>query len=165
MNYEIGSILGVRSDYVPIQLVMYYYNLNLASTYLLSLILFIILISCRFIISSDHQFARIKYTTFIYSIFMFGIIFAGSLSLQGAIFNPIQVITVNGIFYLLGIFVLIGAFIEMIYSIKKDSNSMYKMRIFIKSLLLSIGHLNPIIVVSVAIITDVLLIVVQYMIL
>lgn len=53
----------------------------------------------------------------------------------------------------------------MVYSINKNKNELYKVRIFIKASLLSIGHLNPIIVVSVAIITDVLLIVLQYVIL
>lgn len=92
-------------------------------------------------------------------------IYAGSLSLQGAIFNPIQNISVNGLFYILGILGYIIVFIEMVYSINKDKNELYKVRIFIKASLLSIGHLNPIIVVSVAIITDVLLIVLQYVIL
>lgn len=144
---------------------MYFYNLNLASTYLLSLILSAILLSLRFIINKDNQFARTKYTKFIYSVFIFGMAFAGSLSLQGAIFNPIQTISVNGFFYLLGILCYIGVLIEMLYSTHKDKNELYKVRIFIKASLLSIGHLNPIIVVSVAIITDILLIVLQYMIL
>lgn len=96
---------------------------------------------------------------------MFGMIYAGSLSLQGAIYNPIQKISVNGLFYLLGIMGYIAVFIEMIYSINKDKYELYKVRIFIKSSLLSIGHVNPIIVVSVAIITDILLIVLQYVIL
>ena len=96
---------------------------------------------------------------------MFGMIYAGSLSLQGAIYNPIQKISVNGLFYLLGIMGYIAVFIEMIYSINKDKYQLYKVRIFIKSSLLSIGHVNPIIVVSVAIITDILLIVLQYVIL
>lgn len=144
---------------------MYFYNLNLASTYLLSLILSAILLSLRFIINKDNQFARTKYTKFIYFVFIFGMAYAGSLSLQGAIFNPIQTISVNGFFYLLGIFCYIGVLIEMLYSTHKDKNELYKVRIFIKASLLSIGHLNPIIVVSVAIITDILLIVLQYMIL
>lgn len=96
---------------------------------------------------------------------MFGMIYAGSLSLQGAIFNPIQKVSVNGLFYLLGILGYIVVFIEMVYSINKDKNELYKVRIFIKASLLSIGHLNPIIVVSVAIITDILLIILQYVIL
>lgn len=144
---------------------MYFYNLNLASTYLLSLILSAILLSLRFIINKNNEFARTKYTKLIYSIFMFGMIYAGSLSLQGAIFNPIQKVSVNSLFYLLGILGYIVVFIEMVYSINKDKNELYKVRIFIKASLLSIGHLNPIIVVSVAIITDILLIVLQYVIL
>ena len=53
----------------------------------------------------------------------------------------------------------------MVYSINKDKNKLYKAMIFIKARLLSIAHLNPIIVVSVAIITDILLIILQYIIL
>jgi hypothetical protein len=42
---------------------------------------------------------------------MFGITFAGSLSLQGARLNPIQKLTVNSLFYLIGIILYIAVFI------------------------------------------------------
>ncbi len=52
----------------------------------------------------------------------------------------------------------------MLYSIYINKENLYKIRIFIKATLLSLGHLNPIIVVSVSIITDIILIVLQYII-
>jgi len=36
---------------------------------------------------------------------MFGLTFAGSLSLQGAIFNPIKKLSINAAFYLIGIII------------------------------------------------------------
>ncbi len=53
LNYQIGSVFGERSDYVPTQMVMYFYNLNIASTHLLALVVFIILICLRFTISKN----------------------------------------------------------------------------------------------------------------
>jgi len=46
----------------------------------------------------------------IYNIFIFGLILAGSLSIQGALFNPIKKITINAIFYILGILIYLTAF-------------------------------------------------------
>ena len=45
-------ILGEKSDFVPKSLAMYFYNLNIASTYILALGAFVILISLRFAIDA-----------------------------------------------------------------------------------------------------------------
>jgi len=161
-NDKIGPLVGERSDYVPQQLVMYFYNLNIGSTFLISLALSIVLLSLRFAISKNKELLRSKYTDFVYCVFMFELTFAGSLSLQGAKFNPIKQISLNAVFYLVGILVYLVVLIEMLYSVYNSKQNFYKVRIFVKATLLSIGHLNPIIVVSVSIITDILLIILQY---
>ena len=95
---------------------------------------------------------------------MFGLTFAGSLALQGALFNPIKKMTVNGLFYIIGVVIYFGIFIELLISLYNAKEDFYKVRIFIKASLLSIGHMNPIIVVSISIITDFLLLILQYII-
>lgn len=95
---------------------------------------------------------------------MFGMTFAGSLSVQGARLNPIQKMTVNSLFYLIGIVLYLAIFIEMIYMVYQDKQNFYRVRIFLKATLLSIGHFNPIIVVSIAIILDILLVYLQFII-
>jgi hypothetical protein len=93
---------------------------------------------------------------------MFGLTFAGCLSLQGAKFNPMSRISINAVFYMIGIIVYFGILIEMLYSVNSNRQNFYKIRIFLKATLLSLGHLNPIIVVSMSIIIDILLIVLQF---
>jgi hypothetical protein len=141
---------------------MFFYNLNIASTYLLALGLSIFLLSLRFVISKNKELARSKYTEFIYCIFMFGLTFAGCLALQGAKLNPLNKITINAVFYLIVIIDYLTVFIEMLYSVYSDRNNFFRVRIFVKATLLSIGHLNPMIFVSMAIILDILLVVLQF---
>jgi hypothetical protein len=93
---------------------------------------------------------------------MFGTTFAGSLSLQGARLNPIQKLTVNSLFYLIGIFLYLFVFIEMLYSVHNSKQNFYRIRIFVKATLLSIGHLDPLILVSMSIILDILLVLLQF---
>lgn len=155
-------ILGDKSDSVPKSLAMYFYNLNIASTYILALALFVVLISLKFLIDAKKEFLRAKYTDFIYSIFVFGLAFAGCLSVQGAKFNPISQVTLNSVFYLIGIIVYLAIFIEILYSVHSNRQNFYKIRIFLKATLLSLGHLNPIIVVSMSIILDILLTALQF---
>ena len=131
-------------------------------TYLLALGVAILLLSLRFVISKTKEQVRTKYTELIYGIFMFGMTFAGSLAIQGAKFNPIQKNSVNGVFYLIGIVLYFAIFIEMLYSVHKNKQNFYRVRIFAKATLLSIGHLNPIIIVSMSIILDIFLVVLQY---
>ncbi len=63
---------------------------------------------------------------------------------------------------MIGIIVYFGILIEMLYSVNSNRQNFYKIRIFLKATLLSLGHLNPIIVVSMSIIIDILLIVLQF---
>ena len=137
-------------------------QLNIASTYILALALFVILISLRFAINANKELLRSKYTHLVYSVFVFGLTFAGCLSLQGAKFNPISQLTLNSVFYLIGIIAYLAIFIEILYSVHSNRQNFYKIRIFLKATLLSLGHINPIIVVSMAIILDILLTVLQF---
>ncbi len=107
---------------------------------------------------------RLKYTSIVYNVFLFGLIFSGSLSLQGAFYNPIKLVTLNAFFYLIGVLMFIFIFIEIIYSLNQNKQNFYKIRIFIKASMLSIGHVNPITVFSITVIIDLLMIALQYLI-
>ena len=43
------------------------------------------------------------YLRFLYNFVAFGVIFAGMSSFQGAILNPVQKVSVNSLFYIIGI--------------------------------------------------------------
>jgi hypothetical protein len=161
-NYLIGSVLGQQADGIPKNLAMYFYNLNIASTYLLALCVVIGLFCLRFLIHESKVLARTKYTQLIYCIFMFGMTFAGSLSLQGAKLNSIQKLTVNSLFYLIGIILYLTILVEMLYSVYQSKQNFYRLRIFLKATLLSIAHFKPIIFVSMSIVLDVSLIFLQF---
>lgn len=95
---------------------------------------------------------------------MFGLTFAGCLALQGAFYNPLKRPNLNALFYLIGIVAYVMVMIEVMFSVYQDKKEFYKVRIFIKATLLSIAHTNPIIVVSIAIILDILLTILQFII-
>lgn len=50
------------------------------------------------------------YFRFLYNFFIFGAVFAGCASLQGSIMNPVVELSVNGVFYILGIILYFSAF-------------------------------------------------------
>jgi hypothetical protein len=163
-NHQIGSVFGQQADEIPNTLAMYFYNLNIASTYLLALCVGIGLICLRFLINESKKLTRTKYTHLIYGIFMFGMTFASSLSVQGAKLNPIQKLTINSLFYFIGIILYLAIFVEMLYSVHQNKQNFYRVRIFLKATLLSISHFNPMILVSMLIILDTLLVFLQFII-
>ncbi len=54
-----------------------------------------------------------------YNAFAFTLTYAGSLSVQGSILNPISVLSVNSLFYLVGIAVYVLVVGEIVWSIKQ----------------------------------------------
>jgi hypothetical protein len=95
---------------------------------------------------------------------MFGLVFSGSLALQGALYNPIKTVSLNSFFYIIGILAYVGILLEIIYSIYDNKDKLYKARIFMKASLLSISHINPITAFSITLVIDVLLTCIQYVI-
>jgi len=52
----------------------------------------------------------------ILNFFSFGIVFAGAVSLQGALYNPFELLSINGFFYMLGTavyFIMLGVVIAL----------------------------------------------------
>ena len=90
-NSIFGSLLSLGSDQSAIPYRLFFVNMNIASTYLLGMI-------CVFAIGSVGSIVmycchcrkyQIKsYCGFVYCFFVFGVVFAGCASLQGAVINP-----------------------------------------------------------------------------
>jgi hypothetical protein len=55
LNSYFGQLLAKRSDYVPETFIMYFYNLSIASTFMISFILFIILLSCKYLLIDSNN--------------------------------------------------------------------------------------------------------------
>lgn len=98
----------------------------------------------------------------LWNIFTFSVVYYSSLSVQGAFYNYQQIITVNGVFYILGMLLFIYITIETFYSFIRNYKLINKLRIFVKACLLSVAYLNPIYVSSVCVAFDIMLIIIHF---
>lgn len=113
-NSFLGDKFGNKNDFTPKPFSMYYTNLSLVSTFFFSfiiicliwLIIGIVYYACE---SLRYRLSSLK--LLLYNFFSFGAVFAGSLSIQGAITNPISTLSVNSIFYIIGIVMFISIFV------------------------------------------------------
>lgn len=120
-NEVLGGIFGRDSDITPYPYKVFYMNLNIGSTYFLALCIISLLLICKFILpkilNEEHTLKTKSMTEFLYSFFIFGIIFASCLSLHGAIINPSSTLSLNSFFYIIGI----ALFLLILTLICKDS--------------------------------------------
>lgn len=140
-------------------------NLNLGSTYFLAFITILVVSLILLAIAKGAKKEDKIYPFFevLYSFFCFGVIFAGCISFQGAIINPIDTVSLNGFFYILGIALYFAVFIEVCYSLKvKGRQSFWKLRVFLKATILSLCHWSPIYLIASTLFIDVILIIVEY---
>lgn len=97
----------------------------------------------------------------VYIFFSFGLTFAGCSSIIGIFYNPLFEFSVNGSFYILGTLVFI---IQLYFTIKltnEDKKSVY-IRCFTKATILSISHISPIYICSLAVTIDMSIIIFCY---
>lgn len=139
--------------------------MNLASMYLLALLVFILIIIITIIVgkslSPKYDHKMYSYLQFLYNFFSFGLIYAGCASLQGAIFNPMESLSINGAFYILGILIYFSMLCECIYKVSQDKvYNFFKIRVMIKATLLSLSHFSPIYLLSSAVLIDIILVIV-----
>ena len=174
LNHIIGPLVSLSTDTSGKPYKIFYTNMNIASTYLLALGVILLIgfigvaIFCLAYRSvegkkSERNKKLIVFISFLDSFFVFGIVFAGTISFQGAILNPFETITVNGFFYILGIILLCVLAGECIKSlIKEKLKSFWKVRIILKAILLACAWIYPIIIVSATIVLDIFLSFVQF---
>ena len=102
-----------------------------------------------------------RFTKAIFVFFSFGLTFAGSSSIQGALFNQLDQLDINGLFYILGTIVyeaMLFITIKLAYSLK---SSLY-LRSFIKASILSLSHISPVYLCTLAVIIDVSILLITY---
>ena len=87
-------------------------------------------------------------------------VFAGCASLQGSIMNPYNIISINGVGYVLGIILYVITFGLCLNSLHQDW-SFGLLRLFVKGTLLSVAHFNPIYIFAVAITMDMFLVFIE----
>lgn len=119
INQYLGNLYGKLGDLSPDPLRMYYVNLSLISTYFLAIIVIMViwlLLSLLGYLIPQHTRKLESIKTFVYNFFAFGAIISGSLSLQGIILNSIHSLSMNTIFYILGVIIYLGIFVEIFYS-------------------------------------------------
>lgn len=85
--------------------------------------------------------------------FSFGLSFAGSVSIQGALYNPVDYMSINGAFYMLGAVVFCSQLATCVYLTRKEGRSCY-MRSFLKAIILSVAHISPIYICTTAVCLD-----------
>lgn len=89
-------------------------------------------------------------------------VYYSCVCVQGAFFNYTQIITLNGVFYILGMLMFIYVTVETFYSFVRNFKNIYKVRIWVKACLLALAHFNPVYIVSVCVLVDMLMAVVQF---
>jgi hypothetical protein len=163
-NTAIGNALGDPLDIQPYPHSLFFVNMNLASTYLLALVIFGFLAGIAWIVSKftegiPQQRAH-GYIQFLYWFFIFGCTFSGCTSLQGAILNPITTFNANVLFYSFGILLYFACVFECLYFLYRNPKpNICKARVIAKATLLSLAHFNPILFVSFAFTIDITLLI------
>ncbi len=91
----------------------------------------------------------------IYLYFGFGLTFAGAASIQGSLYNyqSAETFSINGLFYMLGGVIYCAQLGVTIKLTMKDRRCCY-LRSFIKASVLSVAHVSPVYVCTIAFIID-----------
>ncbi len=111
---------------------------------------------------SETTLKKRNYLELFWNLFTFSMCYYSCVSVQGAFYNYSQMITLNGAFYILGMLVFIYVTIETFYAFFRNFRNISKVRIYVKACLLSLAHFNPIYVVSVCVLFDMLMAVLQF---
>lgn len=97
--------------------------------------------------------ASYAYLRMVYLYFGFGITFAGAASIQGSLYNPVDDFSINGLFYMFGGIVYCGQLAATVKLTMKEQRSCY-VRSFAKATILSVAHISPVYICTVAFIID-----------
>lgn len=97
----------------------------------------------------------------VYIFFSFGLTFAGCSSLVGILYNPLSYFSISGCFYIIGTLVFIVQLYVTVKLTKLENKSVY-IRCFTKATILSICHISPIYICSLAVTIDISIIMLCY---
>jgi hypothetical protein len=164
-------------DVMPFGYHLYFVNMNLAAMSLITCLIFIMLFILGYCLLGNSAASQIKikakgktenpnynfiaFKEFLLNFFCFGFVFAGFSSLLGAFLNTSSILTLSGLFYILGIVVFGLCLSEAIVSLIK-SKRVARVRVASKAIFLAAAGLNPLYLSAIAITSDFVLIVVEY---
>jgi hypothetical protein len=170
------SSLSYSGDVFPAGFQLYYTNMNFASLYLAPFVLYLLLLFLGYLTLSqprkknevfslheeeEHNRSSYAYLRMIFVYFSFGATFAGAASVQGALYNPSDSLSVNGAFYMLGGMVYCVQLAVSVFLTRKEGRSCY-IRSFLKATLLSVAHISPVYICTLAATLDLALIFIEY---
>ena len=160
LNGYLASQLSDLSEYTPDPYLMHYSTMSLSSMYLLPFTVYGLLALVLLSLRKCCELRRFE--SLLYNWWTFGLTFAGASCLQGAILNPISTISVNGLFYVMGI----GAYVVMVchgvYLFCVDRTEVNGVRVIIKATLLSLMHVAPLYLFGILAVAEVGLILYSY---
>lgn len=103
-----------------------------------------------------------SFRQFNYNFFILGAIIASCASLQGAILNPIDQVSLNAVFYIIGIVLYIIIVMDCFWSLYQSKTYIYKLRILIKATMLSLMHFSPVYVAASTLVVDTLFVFAEF---
>lgn len=177
LNSKLPSSFFSTSDLKPMGFSFYFVNMNLAAMNLITCLIFLFLLFLSYCLLSEAPTAslRIKnkesnaknykfkaFKEFLMNFFGFGFAFAGFSSIVGTFLNYSEFLSLNGIFYILGV-VLFGLTLSEAFSFLILNRRVGRLRVTLKATLLAAAALNPLYLSAVAIFVDAILLVAEYL--
>lgn len=145
-NNYFATYLSQERDITPNSYLLFYRSLSISSTYLTPLIFIsFCYVAIKIIQKTSPSSKKVtqNFMLVMYNFFLSGICFATVGSIQGSFLNPMQNnFSLSSVFYLLGTIIFLIVLGESIWSISKDQHNIFKLRILVKSILLSVLHYN-----------------------
>ena len=154
LNRFFGSSLSLATDSTPFPYLLFYTSLSLASTYLLALVVIctivLSLVATAYLCESTRGVIR-NMGLFVYNFFLGGVSFAALICMQGALMNVASEYTLKSNFYLLGFIILIGLLMEAVWSFWQNHENLFKLRVLVKALVISLLHYNALYLLAILI--------------
>jgi hypothetical protein len=111
----------------------------------------------NYILITTHNFQSL-----IYNIFIVGLAFNSTISIVGIVLNPSSIISVSGLFYILGIFIFTAVLIDAIRSFYSSRQQCNKLRVVFKVMFLGIMFISPIPLFAGMVVIDILMMIYEY---
>lgn len=124
-NKVFASSLTDPLDSTPAPYLLFYANLNIASTFLLPIMFIILAFIVLGLISYFKKSSKetaLNIALVVYNYFLGGLSFAAVACIQGAFLNPMTShFTISSGLYLFGIFIFVLVLLEAVWSTSKDT--------------------------------------------
>jgi uncharacterized membrane protein len=176
LNNLLPSLMTNEFDTTPTGYLFYFTNMNFAAMHFFTFLIFLGLLIISYFLLVDTKASEIKIDEkskavvnvrfkavkeFYLNFFCFGLAFAGFSSVIGAFLNYSSVLTLNGVFYIVGVIVY-GAILSEACVGVIMSHRLCRLRVVLKATFLAGAGLNPLYLAAVAMIVDGLLMGVEY---